>query len=373
MNTYLKLGPALQSLSAIAALSSIILLSIWAINVAKAWTKNPRKGVQPKAIQLSNKATPIEPLYNYDWKTVERRKLRPFKSIYHITMVRCEAIRADNPSELITVDQEYLDRINLRRKLIVQHGNTVHGCTSAGEAAVRELYNYLLVEHLPVRFPNLFKLSTDKVVFENLITKKTSPTIPSSDMNVALRVLGETVEEDLFLLQQAPEGHGCVAFMCCFPSGFDPSTKLSKTLLEIHAPVPSYEKIGASMERFFGKLDVGNSVQRVNWSVQTHTELFNCKGNHISGDDKIEVDNEIDIDKTFVRIELQKLTRLPKTRAILFSFKTYLYPIRELKAEGLGPGFADAIEGLQKGNAPQMWRYKSAVRWGKAVLEYLRS
>lgn len=125
------------------------------------------------------------------------------------------------------------------------------------------------------------------------------------------------------------------------------------------------------------------------WSVQTHTELFNSKGNHITGDDTYEDDQEVDIGKvrlicstpntgtdagqTFLRIELQTLTRLPNTGAVLFSFKTYLYPVRQIKEEGLGNAFADAIEGLAKGNAPGMWKYKSAVRWGKGVIDYLRS
>lgn len=72
-------------------------------------------------------------------------------------------------------------------------------------------------------------------------------------------------------------------------------------------------------------------------------------------------------------MELQTLTRLPKTHAILFSFKTLLYPLREIKEEGLGDQFADAIEGLKKGNAPGMWVYKGGVEWGKSVCEYLRS
>jgi hypothetical protein len=72
-------------------------------------------------------------------------------------------------------------------------------------------------------------------------------------------------------------------------------------------------------------------------------------------------------------VEIQTLTRLPKTRAILFSFKTYLYPVRDIKDEGLGPELADAIEGLKLGNAPGMWVYKGGIRWGKGVCEYLRS
>jgi hypothetical protein len=72
-------------------------------------------------------------------------------------------------------------------------------------------------------------------------------------------------------------------------------------------------------------------------------------------------------------MELQTLTRLPRSQAILFSFKTYLYPVREIKNEGLGPQLADAIEGLKSGNAPGMWVYKGGVRWGRSVVEYLRS
>ena len=72
-------------------------------------------------------------------------------------------------------------------------------------------------------------------------------------------------------------------------------------------------------------------------------------------------------------MELQTLTRLPKTKALLFSFKTYLYPVRELKEEGIGEEIAEAIEGLGKGNAPGMWKYKGTVRWGKRVCEYLRA
>jgi hypothetical protein len=97
-----------------------------------------------------------------------------------------------------------------------------------------------------------------------------------------LEILGETVEDDLFLLLPDGEGggdgdgdgdgdgnggaHRLVAFVCCHPSGFDPSEKLGKRLVEIHGPVPAYEKIETSMERYFKKLEVGRCVKRVNVS-----------------------------------------------------------------------------------------------------------
>jgi hypothetical protein len=55
--------------------------------------------------------------------------------------------------------------------------------------------------------------------------------------------------------------------VCCFPSGFDPSLKAGKLLKEIHTPVPSYDKIGPSMERFFRKIEAGNNVKRTNVSL----------------------------------------------------------------------------------------------------------
>ena len=126
-----------------------------------------------------------------------------------------------------------------------------------------ELYSYLLELYLPMRYPSMFALQSDGV-FANLVTKTTFPVQPPGDPFYALRVLCETVEDDLFLLKQTEQGHRLVAFVCCFPSGFDPSDKLGKVLRGIHEPVPGYNKIETSMERFFGRLEVGKSVKRMN-------------------------------------------------------------------------------------------------------------
>ncbi|KAH7013029.1 hypothetical protein EDB80DRAFT_680095 [Ilyonectria destructans] len=111
----------------------------------------------------------------------------------------------------------------------------------------------------------------------------------------------------------------------------------------------------------------------MNSVAQTHGDLINTSGNHIKEGDDFVADEDIDHTQAHLWVELQSLTRLPKSKFILFCFKTYLYPISEVKAGGNGPALADAIDGLQTGNAPGMFKYKSAVRWGKSVIEYLRS
>ena len=73
-----------------------------------------------------------------------------------------------------------------------------------------------------------------------------------------------------------------------------------------------------------------------------------------------------------VRVERQFLHRLPHNRAILFSFKTLLYTLPEIKGEGLGEALAGAIDGLKEGNAPGVHFYKRAAAWGDSAKAYLR-
>lgn len=142
------------------------------------------------------------------------------------------------------------------------------GTVPEGHSAVQELYTYLLHDYLPVRYPTLFSTTADGMKFQNHITGAQLPLEPPCDPLVALRSLGETVEDDIFLVHGTEKGHRMVAFVCCFPSGFDPSSKLGKVLKDIHEPVPSYEKIGPSMERYFSRLEVGKSVKRINVSTE---------------------------------------------------------------------------------------------------------
>ena len=77
--------------------------------------------------------------------------------------------------------------------------------------------------------------------------------------------------------------------------------------------------------------------------------------------------------QTNLRCERQLVHRLPETKALVFSLKTYLTPITQIKEEGLGEQLAEAVDGLKKGNVPEIHRYKKSGVWGEKVKEYLRS
>lgn len=163
------------------------------------------------------------------------------------------------------MDRDYLSRVNLRRVTLAKYPGTAHGVTPQGVPAVKELYSYLMSRYLPSRYPSIFHVRGGQV--ENSATESLFPICSPQDPLECLRNLAVSVEEDMFLLQATEKGHQCVAFVCCFPSGFNPSTKMGQLLSGIHGDVPSYEKIGPSMERFFSRIEVGQNVKRTNVCV----------------------------------------------------------------------------------------------------------
>lgn len=207
----------------------------------------------------------VEPLTSLDWTAKKPLSLRPFKPTYHITM----AVQNSTPADLVVMDHNYENRVLERRQLMTQHPAIVVGAIPQGKAAVEELYSFLLSDYLPQRFPTMFSISNDGKNFHNKVTGASFPVLPPDGSVEALRRLGETIEDDMFLLHGTEQGHRSVAYVCCYCSGFDPSLKLDKLLVDIHEPVPSYDKIGPSMERYFNKLEVGKNVKRVNVSDWT--------------------------------------------------------------------------------------------------------
>ena len=280
------------------------------------------------------------------------------------------------------MDNTYLERINIRSDLFTQHPDFTIACNAKMIPAVNEFYDWTFRTYLPKRFPTMFSLvSTPTETYcKNLVNGHSMNVCPPADPLLALRILGEQVDTDfLFLLpSDKPEHDGryvLEAYVNAFPAGFNTRNKLNLKLADIHAPVPHYsEKLEKSMDRFFASMPCGKIVRRVNWSITTTPDLFIAGGNHLYEDDdsgKLPED-EIEPEKCVLRAERQTLHRLPQTRALVFAFKTYQYPLSQIRDEGSGPALSEAIDGLGKGSAPKILYYKRGVVWGPKVKEYLK-
>lgn len=271
---------------------------------------------------------------------------------------------------------------------------STHPCLALAEQGTKEFYE-LLSAYLPVRYPTIFTplrmygafwkpwqlhsaISCPATSFADFDTRHLSDDIPV-DAPVypllCLENISRTLDEDFLILVPAEDGDGYImgAYIACFPQGFDTSTLLGKRVRDIHGPVPQYrEKLQGSMERYFERLECGKFVRRVNWSVVTSDRLYTGDVQTHFHKDEVRQEEEFDVAHTFQRSEAQILFRLPRTGALVFVIKTYLYTLEEIRDEGLGNEFADAIEGLGKGNVPEIYTYKRGPVWAEKVKTFLR-
>ncbi|KAE8152386.1 hypothetical protein BDV25DRAFT_137957 [Aspergillus avenaceus] len=316
---------------------------------------------------------PVEPLPDFEWQTKEPLKLRPFKPKYNLTM----AIEEATVSELIEMDKNYADRIALRKALMTDHPETVLGAEQCVAAAVNEFYSWMVETYLPTRFPRMFRLSPPfkPSILHNLVTNEKLPLRAVGHPIETLRVLGGLVDEDVLFLLPSDDGDGYTlkGFVTCFPNGFNTKEKLNVKLRDIHKPVPKYkEKLEKSMDRYFDKLKVGKFMKRANWTITTTPNLAFFQGTHLYEGDTVSQE-EVNVENARFRCERQVVHRLPQSRAIILTIKTYLYTLSEIKGEGLGESLAQAIDGLREGNVPAFHFYKRAAIWGESAKAYLRN
>ncbi|KAG4415682.1 hypothetical protein IFR04_011187 [Cadophora malorum] len=279
------------------------------------------------------------------------------------------AVNTSNLSELIEMDRNYLKRITLRKQIMQEHHDIAIQAKPEAKPAVDELYTWLVNTYLPIRYPTMFSVSSLGLL--NHTTSQYLPLQPTSDPVKTFEILGENLDEDILILLPSDDGDGYTlkGYVTCFPAGFNTKEKLGLKLRDIHTPVPGYkQKLELSMDRFFDRLEVGKV-----WSINTEEKLFAASGLHFYEGEEESVDEKVDVNTTFVRCERQLLHRLPNTRALVFNFKTYLYPLSEIKEEGLGEDLAQAIDGLKEGSTPAMHFYKRGAVWGESVKAYLRS
>ncbi|KAL8822543.1 MAG: hypothetical protein Q9191_006720 [Dirinaria sp. TL-2023a] len=260
---------------------------------------------------------------------------------------------------LIQIDSLYAERIRARQDIIHQYPGALD-CLDSAVGMLNELYEFLVRDYLPYRYPTIFRLDSAAGAVENRITNEVLSLTPPADRYETLRKINRNVDEDFLMLLPSPDfdGYSLQSFVWAYPVGFDPQSKLRMKLRDAHKPVPGYtEKLAPSMDRYFSKLQPGNFMSRVNWALATNNNLCERGEYHLyPGNEPTETD--FDLASCYVRCELQTLFALPKSGGRILSVHLYLYPLHEIKDVGLGPKMAAAIDGLKNGNVPGFHRYK---------------
>ncbi|KAJ9618828.1 hypothetical protein H2204_012904 [Knufia peltigerae] len=296
----------------------------------------------------------FQPRENFDWKTQPEQPYRPWHNgPHHVTM----GIKRTSLENWVEFDHKYLERYRYKLQLFTQHPEkTIQNLPGSEEASFEALY--LLVDILPRRYPTMFQ--TTEVGIKNLITGDDWDLRRGSDTwkdHHPLQVMGLLSTEDWFIMQHDEKD----------PTGWKIQERIGHSLWEIHAgKVPQYEqKLAVSMDRFFQRLRVESPVMRFNYAIDNSPELFHINSHHNLNPDDLD---PVELDQLFLRVERQVLQRLPKTRAIVFSIRTYVTPITEVTKDG---DVAMALRTSVDSYGPELARYKNKPLWQDVLGKHL--
>jgi hypothetical protein len=144
------------------------------------------------------------------------------------------------------------------------------------------------------------------------------------------RKLGENWEADFLLMRPDEKGvFRLYGGSLCFPSHWDLREKLGRSMMEIHAPVPTLnETLGRQIDGFLRLIKPGISWERANWGLSRTPELNLHPSRKLP-----RLDASVPLDEVWFRLEQQSLVALPETGGVLFGIKLAIIPMHEIKAE----------------------------------------
>ena len=180
------------------------------------------------------------------------------------------------------------------------------------------------------------------------------PYPPDRDGQHPIEWAARAVQEDLCLLERDDAGWRFTAAAVCFPTRWSPAAKVGLGLRAVHDPVPRYDDIADTVDRFFDRLRPGALAWRPNWSLV--------------GDDRLRLpveDRQAPADvadpvaELWMRVERQTIRRLvDHPDAAVFTIRVHRWPLADVVAD-VDAGLAHELETMPADVA----EYKNLDEW----------
>ncbi|OLN86909.1 hypothetical protein CCHL11_04614 [Colletotrichum chlorophyti] len=230
-----------------------------------------------------------------------------------------------------------------------------------------------LVQYLPARYPSLFRRTA--VGIDNIWSGESFNIVESPLKEDPMAIASRLVQDDLAIMIERSDGNYYLLAGAILLAGFwRLSDKFGKSLEEIHTSgdVPHYkEKLHNGMSSFFKRLRCDQIYSRNNYFIQVDDSLpwswsIGEEDSPVVSWSTAEKDKAIE--HHYFRSERQSLRRLPKSKGVVFTIRTYFHPVTELAQEDYVPGrLASAVRSWDDNVAA----YKGRDMYGNVLLEYL--
>ncbi len=238
---------------------------------------------------------------------------------FDVTTRPLPGIRPAQADEWLMVDDAFGQQMAYRTELIQKRRDTVHAMTDSARQAAAELLGLAI---------KIFEQNPDRGyrVSGDLVTRPDEETV-RIDNDDPLGTLGQSVQEDLCILEKQGDEHVLTGAVLCFPASWSLAEKFQRPLTRIHDPVPDYdEQIARRVQRLFDGVQVGRPLWRFNKLWYLHPDLHQPRSRIGNPREKPGKGGP-----SYFRSEKQVIFRLPKTEAVVFSIHTFVLP------EGVSP------------------------------------
>jgi dimethylamine monooxygenase subunit A len=273
----------------------------------------------------------------------------------------------------IDIDENFVDYLNQKKQLLDHQYSDVFASLPGTQAAQKEVLD-LVLDHVLTHFPKYYSDQNQEQQnqghpisqIKNLMTQDIWY-LNEFEEN-PLDLAGRLIQEDLCLMQRQSEHYILSGASLCFPHHWRLAEKLGNPVSQIHAPVPGYAKnLEQPVDRFFDRLRSDIPVYRSNWGIVGTPALF-----YPSSDSQSSVAPSLTLEtigeKLWLRIEKQTLRRLPKTETILFTIRTYIYPLSIVETDLTA---AQTLAELVQQLSPEMQAYKNISSFQDLLITYL--
>jgi hypothetical protein len=258
-------------------------------------------------------------------------------------------LRALEPSQWLEVDEHHAADLDQKRHLLERHPDQVLAVVDDPDGAVADAAHELLdrlVDHLGTHHREL-----DRSV---------------DPRRHAIDSAGRLTQEDWCV--HLPDGEGrwrLVAASVCFPTRWDLTTKIGRTIREIHAPVPHYDQqLADPMDAYFTRMRTEQAAWRLNWNVLDDPALH--QPHHVA-DSSPPAPEEVGR-RVWLRVERQTLRKLPRTGAIVFGIRVHVDPLSSLADD---PAALARLRAALAALPPEVVEDKALVELGPAVDAWL--
>lgn len=221
-------------------------------------------------------------------------------------------------SKWIELDETFETQVSKKKNILQNQQDLVLKFEPIASGAILETQE-LLKDHLLTHFPQKYSLKGSEFKVDNQHTYHLS-----SEPQEALRNISQWVQEDFaFMSPESPSRlvGGCI----CFPSRWNLPQKMNLGSDAIHAPVPKFkESIAKATGQFLERIQVEKPMWRLNWTIHDCPEIFTP----FPEEGRSDLNASNIIEHTYLRMERQTLRRLPKTQFVLFTIRTYIFPMK---------------------------------------------